>query len=75
MTPIVDGLEEEFSGQVLVTRLDAAQPENAELQTQFGLRGHPSFAVLDRNRQVSELFFGPQEENTLRQAMAQVADS
>ncbi len=75
MTPIVDGLEEEFSGQVSVTRLDAAQPDNAELQSQYGLRGHPSFAILDTSGQISELFFGPQEEAKLRQAMAAVAGS
>ena len=75
MTPIVDGLEEEFSGQVSVTRLDAAQPDNAELQSQYGLRGHPSFAILDSSGRVAELFFGPQEAIVLRQAMAAVAGS
>lgn len=73
MTPIVDGLEEEFSGQVSVRRLDAAQPENAELQSQYGLRGHPSFATLDASGRVVELLFGPQEEVVLRQAMNTIA--
>ena len=75
MTPIVDGLEEEFSGQVSVTRLDAAQPDNAKLQSQYGLRGHPTFAILDSSGQISELLFGPQEEAVLHQAMAKVAGS
>ena len=75
MTPIVDGLEEEFGGQVSIIRLDAAQPENAELQNQYGLRGHPSFATLDASGQIADLFFGPQEEALLRQAMINVASS
>jgi hypothetical protein len=74
MAPIVDGLEEEFNGRVTVSRLDAAQPANAELESHYGLRGHPAFAVLDAQNQVHQLFFGPQAEETLRQAMAAVAE-
>ena len=72
MTPIVDGLEEEFGGQVSIIRLDAAQPENAELQNQYGLRGHPSFAVIDGNNQVTQTFFGPQPAGQLRTAIQSV---
>jgi hypothetical protein len=31
MTPIVSGLEEEFSGQIVVLQLNATVPENAQL--------------------------------------------
>lgn len=72
MAPIVDGLEEEFRGRVTVTQLDAAQPANAALATQYGLRGHPAFVVVDAEGQVSQLFYGPQAEETLRQALVEV---
>lgn len=74
MTPIVNGLARDFEGQLAVIQLDAGQKANAELLTQFGLRGHPSFAVLDGNSQIVQRFFGPQTEATLRQAMRSVAD-
>lgn len=70
--PTVRGLEEEFAGEVDVIRLDANQESNSRLQTEYGVRGHPSFAVLDSKSRVTELFFGPQQENTLRAAMTAV---
>ncbi len=69
MTPIVNGLSEEFEGRASVFQLNAAQSTNARLQTDFGLRGHPSFAVLDKDVLVTNRFFGPQSENVLREAM------
>ena len=73
MMPIVDGLNEEFEGQVSVLRLDAAQPTNAKLQTEYSLRGHPAFAVLDSEGRVTQRLFGPQTEGVLRQSMEAVA--
>ena len=69
MAPIVDGLEVEFDGKASVIQLDAGQLSNASLQSQWGLRGHPSFAVLDADGQVTKRFFGPQSEAILRQAI------
>ena len=73
MTPIVNRLGEEFRDQVAVVRLDVGQKANAELQIQYNLSGHPSFAVLDGDGLVVQRFFGPQAEGVLRQAMLSVA--
>jgi hypothetical protein len=72
MMPIVDGLEEEFDGEISVIRLDASDPGNVALQEQFGLRGHPSFVVLGPDDAAIESYFGPQTEATLRAAIKQV---
>jgi thioredoxin-like negative regulator of GroEL len=72
MMPIVDGLSEEFEGQVSVVQLNAAQEANARMQNQWGLRGHPSFAVLDANGSIVQQFFGPQPAATLREAMESI---
>lgn len=70
--PAVSRLEEEFAGEVNVIRLDADEENNTRLQATYGLRGHPSFVVLDNNNRVTDRFFGPQEENTLHAAMTAV---
>lgn len=72
MTPIVNGLEEEFEGQVSAIQLNALVEANALLQSQWSLRGHPTFALIDANDGVVGRFFGPQPETTLREAMASV---
>ncbi len=72
MTPIVDGLEREFEGQLTVIRLDASVPKNERLQLSFGIRGHPAFLVLAETGEVSAQFFGKQTAVTLREAMTAV---
>ena len=72
MMSIVDGLEAEFDGNVAVLRLTAEKAANARLQAQYGLRGHPSFAVVDGHGRMSQTFVGPQSAETLRAAMAAV---
>ncbi len=67
--PIVDGLEGEFDGQVAVIRLDAIEADNAALQKEYNLFGHPAFALVDSNGEVASTYFGPQTAETLRQAM------
>lgn len=69
MQPIVDGLEQEFSGQISIIRLDADDPANTQLMQDLGLRGHPSFALIDAQGQITARFFGPQSEDTLREAI------
>jgi thioredoxin-like negative regulator of GroEL len=75
MEPIVDGLEKEFAGQVTVAQLDADEEENGRLQQQYGLRGHPTFAVLDRNGRIVQTFIGPQTEGVLHEAITAVIAS
>jgi thioredoxin-like negative regulator of GroEL len=72
MTPIVHGLETEFVGRANVLRLDANETENARVQQGYGLRGHPTFAVLDENGRVTQSFIGPQPESVLRAALEAV---
>ena len=69
MTPIVNGLEAEFSNEINIERLDASKAENVELMQEYGVRGHPSFVLLDKNGRVVQTFFGPQDEETLRTAI------
>lgn len=67
--PIVNGLEEAFGTQINVVRLNAAERDAVALQSAYGLRGHPSFVVLDESEAVVERYFGPQSEATLRAAI------
>jgi thioredoxin-like negative regulator of GroEL len=73
MMPIVDGLASEFSGRAAVEKLDADQQENVQLQADYGVRGHPSFVFLDADGEAVQTFLGPQDEETLRQALTAVA--
>jgi thioredoxin-like negative regulator of GroEL len=73
MSPIVDGLEREFAGQARVLQLNVAAAENAHLMQQYGLRGHPTFVVLDANGRAAQTFTGPQTKEILEEALTAVA--
>ncbi|GAB4263496.1 MAG: hypothetical protein Kow0080_01900 [Candidatus Promineifilaceae bacterium] len=72
MQPIVDGLEAEFTEGIVFQRLDAAVPENEQMQLQYGVRGHPSVVILDENGQAASVFVGPQDVTVLREAITAV---
>lgn len=72
MEPIVNGLETEFGEQLIVTRLDANVRENEELEFSYGLRGHPAFAILDKDGEATAVFIGPQSAETIREAITAV---
>jgi hypothetical protein len=73
MKPIVDGLEREFEDRLTVIRLNANVPANEQLQLSYGLRGHPTFLVLNETGDASAQFFGRQIAETLRDAMTAVS--
>lgn len=69
MTPIVNGLADDYADTLNVYRLNAAEPDVLALQQQYGVRGHPSFALLDSDGMVMQRFLGPQDEQLLREAI------
>jgi len=75
MTPIVNGLERDFEGRAAVLQLDANIADNAQLQQQYGMRGHPTFVVLDEDGRSVQTFIGPQTEEVLHEALTAAATS
>lgn len=67
----MNGLKTEFDGRAAVVRLNVADSDNAQMQQQLNMRGHPTFAVLDAQSQVTASFIGPQTTDVLRQALMQ----
>ena len=73
MTPIVNGLENEFADQIFFLRLNAA--DGAEGESAFNrlsLPGHPSFVIFTPDGQEQERLFGVVEAETLRTAIENV---
>lgn len=75
MAPIVNGLQNDFTERATVMQLDANEADNAQLQHEYGLRGHPTFVVLDENGRAVQTFVGPQTKETLHEALTAVTAS
>ena len=72
MTPIVNGLETEFEDELIVERLNAEAEGISDLMNEFGVRGHPSFVIVDANGRIQQTYFGPQDEAVLRAGITAV---
>lgn len=72
MAPIVDRLTKEFAGKVDVKVIDVDQQANQELVARFKINSIPTFAFIDRNGNVLELFIGGTSEETLRQKIQEL---
>ena len=68
----MNGLESEYGTQIDFVRLNAAEPDNEAIQQQFGLRGHPTVAILDAGGNAQAKFIGEQSAETLRDAIETV---
>lgn len=69
----MNGVQKEFEGRVTVVSLNVADPDNLLIQQGYGLRGHPSAVVIDANNEVTARYFGPVDEETLRDELSGVA--
>jgi len=74
MMPIVDGLEEEFAGEIAVVRLDVGVAENEKIQQGYSLRGHPTIAILNSEGDVVQRYFGEETAVILREALTSLLD-
>ena len=68
----MNGLEIEYGSKVDFQSLDASLTGNLQIQASYGLRGHPTFAILDENGKVTASFIGPQDQAVLREAITAV---
>lgn len=72
MEPIVDGLEDDFGGQVEFRRIDADTREGQSALRAYGLRGHPSYVIVDPEGAVLWTGLGEQTRQVLTDQMDQV---
>jgi thioredoxin-like negative regulator of GroEL len=60
MKPIVDGLEQEYSGQIAVQRINADIGNGPAIMRQYKLLGHPTLLIFDSQQQEVHRLIGPQ---------------
>lgn len=73
MTPIVNRLTGEFAGRVAVQQFNVERPEDAAVQAQYDLRGHPTIALINQDGEKVQQFFGVVDETALRAALEALA--
>lgn len=69
MMPIVNGLEEEFEGQIAFEQHNAGTPDGRAVMEALSARGHPSYAIVDLDGDVLWMSTGQLPAEMLRQAI------
>jgi hypothetical protein len=71
MQPIVDGLRSEFGAQMAFEERDANSESGSASLRAFGLRAHPSYAIVDAKGNLLWSATGPMSLETLRERIRQ----
>lgn len=66
MQPIVNGLEQEFVGQIVFERRDANTEAGKALMATYNLRAHPSYVIVASDGQLLWSFTGQMKADALR---------
>ena len=66
MQPIVNGLEVEYDGQIEFRRINAITDQGVEIYNFFGLRGHPSYVLLNPAGEILWQGLGEQPEDSIK---------
>jgi hypothetical protein len=72
MQPIVNGLEQQYGARLAFESRDATAAANQASMRAYGLRGHPSYAIVDQSGQVRWSASGSLPEAALRQKVEQI---
>jgi hypothetical protein len=66
----VDGLKDEFAGQIDFFDLDVDMAETAAVRQEFGFTGRSQYALLDAEGNVVRRWFGPLQETMAKEVAA-----
>ncbi|HRW03528.1 MAG TPA: hypothetical protein P5121_00450 [Caldilineaceae bacterium] len=58
MKPVVNGLEQVYGDQIAFRRYNIASPEGEAWASQYSLRGHPAFLLLNTQGEESWRYVG-----------------
>ena len=75
MTPIVDGLAEKYQAEVVTKRINANEGEGPGIMRAYGIRGHPTVLIFDRQGQEVGRLTGPQPTETVEKILEESLQS
>lgn len=59
MAPIVDGLEQEYGGQIAVQRINANEGDGPAIMRAYKILGHPVLLIFNSQQQEVQRLVGP----------------
>jgi thioredoxin-like negative regulator of GroEL len=72
MAPIVDGLGQQYRGQVAVQRVNATAGDGPTLMRRYRILGHPTLLIFDRQGQEVKRLMGPQPVEVVEEILQEI---
>ena len=69
MTPIVDGLEQQYGNQFAVRRVNAAEGDGPAIMQGYRIPGHPTLMIFDSEGQEVKRLIGSQSATSVEEAL------
>lgn len=72
MTPIVDGIEEQYGEQVVFKRINADVDDGPIIVRAYRIPGHPTTILFDEGGNEVQRLLGPQSAEVVEQAVQKI---
>ena len=72
MSPIVDGLEQQFNDQIAVKRVNARVGDGPAIMEAYRIPGHPVTLLIDAQGNETARLIGPQSKETLVEELQKI---
>lgn len=72
MTPIVDGLEQEYGGQIVVQRINAEKGDGPAIMRAYEILGHPTLLIFNSRQEEVHRLIGPQPVHEIEVLLQEV---
>lgn len=72
MSPIVDGLEQQFSDQITVKRVNAGIGDGPAIMEAYRIPGHPVSMIIDAEGNETARLIGPQSEELVVEELQKI---
>ncbi len=72
MTPIVDGIEEQYGEQIVLKRINADVDDGPTIVRAYRIPGHPTTLLFDKEGNEVQRLLGPQPADVIEQAVQKI---
>jgi thioredoxin-like negative regulator of GroEL len=72
MTPIVDGLNEQYGKQITIKQVNADIGDGPKIIQLYRIPGHPTILIFDKEGEEVARLFGPQPAEIVEEALQKV---
>jgi thioredoxin-like negative regulator of GroEL len=75
MTPIVNGLEQQYSEEIVFKRVNAEVGDGPEIMQAYRIPGHPTIMLFDGEGQEIQRILGSQSTETIEEALQRLLNN